>query len=190
MSTCTAINVPQKNQTETKQNKKIQIATHRRQRFKAGGGGVCGFRCRLLRLLSQGHTNRTGRKTRPRPFPHPLTSRPGHRVLAPPPRTPPFSRINKNVLSSPLSSLFFLLVEEKRSFPVFPRIDVESTSVHTQSSPQKQKKKGKKRKRESSAPRGSRWPSALSFMLRRCTLYGPPVFAPGILAQSVLQSAS
>lgn len=113
-------------------------------------GGGSGSGVVSSRQLSQGHTSRTGRKTRPRPLPHPLTSRPGHRTAAFAATKLPFC-INKNVLSSPLSSLFFPFRGRKEKLP---SVSQNRRWKHFRSNPEqssKTEKKGKKEK-EKAAP--------------------------------------
>lgn len=77
-----------------------------------------------------------------------------------------------------------------------PSVSQNQRWKHFRSNPEQSSKNRKKKEKEQrNDPQGScspsaLSPSALSFMLRRCTLCGPPVFVPDIPAQSVLQCAS
>lgn len=124
VSTCTAINVPrkkQKTQTETKQNKKNPNCNTPTSAFlKPEGGGVVGSG--VVSSVCCHKATQTGlvEKLDPAPFhtpppPH-LTSRSQSSSVAAT-KTPPFSRIDKNVLSSPLSSLFFSFSGRKEKLP-------------------------------------------------------------------------
>lgn len=155
--------------------------------FKRGLGG--GFRCCLglraastNRRLSKGHRNRIHTKLDPAPF----LSRRGRRI----PTSPENSAFSHMTII--LKFVYTFLWKKSEASQCFPESTMKALPFKPRAVLEKQEKKEKEQRND---PQGScspstLSPSALSFMLRRCTLCGPPVFVPDIPAQSVLQCAS